>query len=130
MTYAPVNGLRLYYEIHGSGRPIVCSTAACWYRSQFRSVARAPGAGRQVIAVELQGHGRTADTARPMSIEALAGDVVALLDRVGIAAGRSVRPPPWRSGAFAVTLGAPPSQADRHLGGCPPPPAGKTRRRR
>ena len=42
-------------------------------------------AARQVIAVELQGHGHTADTDRPMTIEALAGDVVALLDHLGIA---------------------------------------------
>lgn len=42
-------------------------------------------ASRQVIAVELQGHGHTADTARAMTIEALAGDVVALLDHLGIA---------------------------------------------
>jgi len=42
-------------------------------------------AGRHVIAVELQGHGHTADIGRPMTIEALAGDVVALLDHLGIA---------------------------------------------
>ena len=42
-------------------------------------------ASRQLIAVELQGHGHTADTGRPMTIEALAGDVVALLDHLGIA---------------------------------------------
>jgi pimeloyl-ACP methyl ester carboxylesterase len=41
-------------------------------------------ASRQVIAVELQGHGHTAETERPMTIEALAGDVVALLDQLGI----------------------------------------------
>jgi pimeloyl-ACP methyl ester carboxylesterase len=42
-------------------------------------------ASRQVIAVKLQGHGHTADTGRPMTIQALAGDVVALLDHLGIA---------------------------------------------
>jgi len=45
----------------------------------------AAAASRQVIAVELQGHGHTADTGRPMTIQALAGDVVALLDHPGIA---------------------------------------------
>jgi hypothetical protein len=53
---------------------------------------------RPVIVVELEGHGHTADTGRPMAIEALAGDVVALLDHLGIAPSRSVRFRPRRLG--------------------------------
>jgi pimeloyl-ACP methyl ester carboxylesterase len=51
----------------------------------FRPLLEPLAASRQVIAVELQGHGHTADTGRPMTIEALAGDIVALLDHLGSA---------------------------------------------
>ncbi len=86
MTYAPVNGLELYYEIHGSGRALVLLHGGLMTIDLNFGPLLAPlAAGRQVIAVELQGHGHTADTDRPMTIEALAGDVVALLDQLGIA---------------------------------------------
>ena len=64
-------------------------------------------AGRQVIAVELQGHGHTADTGRPMTIEALAGDVVALLDHLGIAEADLFGFSLGGLVAYAVALGAP-----------------------
>src|SRR5256714_14902220 len=86
MTYAPVNGLRLYYEIRGSGRPLVLLHGGLMTIDlNFGPLLGPLAAGRQVIAVELQGHGHTADTDRPMTIEALAGDVIALLDHLGIA---------------------------------------------
>jgi pimeloyl-ACP methyl ester carboxylesterase len=86
MTYAPVNGLQLYYEIHGSGRPLVLLHGGLLTIDlNFGPLLEPLAASRQVIALELQGHGRTADTGRPMTIEALAGDVVALLDQLGIA---------------------------------------------
>lgn len=86
MAYAPVNGLQLYYERHGSGRPLVLLHGGLMTIDlNFGMLLEPLAAGRQVIAVELQGHGRTADTGRPMTIEALAGDVVALLDHLGIA---------------------------------------------
>ena len=86
MTYAPVNGLQLYYETHGSGRPLVLLHGGLLTIDlSFGSVLKPLAASRQLIAVELQGHGHTADTDRPMSIEALAGDVIALLDHLGIA---------------------------------------------
>src|SRR5581483_10211146 len=85
MTYTPVNGLELYYEIHGSGRALVLLHGGLMTIDLNFGPLLAPlAAGRQVIAVELQGHGHTADTDRPMTIEALAGDVVALLDQLGI----------------------------------------------
>ena len=108
MTYAPVNGLQLYYEIHGSGRPLVLLHGGLLTIDlNFGPLLGPLAAGRQVIAVELQGHGHTADTSRPMTIGALAGDVVALLDHLrideadlfGFSLGGLV--------AYAVALGAP-----------------------
>jgi pimeloyl-ACP methyl ester carboxylesterase len=95
MTYALVNGLRLYYEIHGSGtsesgtsgrvRPLVLLHGGLMTIDlNFGALLKPLAAGRQVIAVELQGHGHTADTGRPMTIEALAGDVTALLNQLGV----------------------------------------------
>jgi pimeloyl-ACP methyl ester carboxylesterase len=86
MTYAPVNGLQLYYEVHGSGRPLVLLHGGLMTIDlNFGRLLEPLAATRKVIAVELQGHGHTADTDRPMTIPALAGDVVALLDHLGIA---------------------------------------------
>jgi pimeloyl-ACP methyl ester carboxylesterase len=86
MTYAPVNGQKLYYEIRGSGQPLVLlHGGVLTIELTFGPLLEPLAASRQVIGVELQGHGRTADTGRPMTIEALAGDVVALLDELGIA---------------------------------------------
>ena len=85
MTYAPVNGLQLYYEVRGSGRPLVLLHGGLMTIDlNFGPMLDPLAASRQVIEVESQGHGHTADTGRPMTIEALAGDVVALLDHLGI----------------------------------------------
>jgi pimeloyl-ACP methyl ester carboxylesterase len=91
MTYAPIGGQQLYYEVHGSdihggGRPLVLLHGGLLtIELSFGPLLGPLAAGRQVIAVELQGHGRTADTDRPMTIGALAGDVTELLDRLEIA---------------------------------------------
>ncbi len=86
MAYAPVNGLELYYEIRGSGRPVVLLHGGLLTIDlNFGPLLEPLAASRQVIAVELQGHGHAADTDRAMTIEALAGDVVTLLDHLGIA---------------------------------------------
>src|SRR5258708_34635805 len=78
MAYASVNGLQLYYEIRGSGRPLVLLHGGLMTIDlNFGPLLGPLAAGRQVIAVELQGHGHTADTDRPMTIEARAGDVLA-----------------------------------------------------
>ena len=85
MAYAPVNGLQLYYETHGSGRPLVLLHGGLMTIGlTFGPMLEPLAASRQVIGVELQGHGHTADTDRPMTIDALAGDIVALLDHLGI----------------------------------------------
>src|SRR5262245_36240846 len=74
------------YEIHGGGRPLVLLHGGLMTIDlNFGPVLAPLARTRQVIAVELQGHGHTADTDRPMTIEALAGDVLALLDHLGIA---------------------------------------------
>jgi pimeloyl-ACP methyl ester carboxylesterase len=86
MPYASVNGLQLYYETHGAGRPLVLLHGGLMtIELNFGPLIEPLAASRQVIAVELQGHGHTADTERPMTVEALAADVISLLDHLGIA---------------------------------------------
>jgi pimeloyl-ACP methyl ester carboxylesterase len=82
--YAPVNGLRLYYEVHGSGRPLVLLHGGVGAIEMFGTVLPALAAGRQVVAADLQAHGRTADVDRPLRFELLADDVAALLRHLGI----------------------------------------------
>jgi pimeloyl-ACP methyl ester carboxylesterase len=108
MAYAMVNGLRLYYEIHGSGRPLVLLHGGLMTIDlNFGPLLEPLAAGRQVIAVELQGHGHTADTDRPMTIEAHASDVIALLDELGIAEADLFGFSLGGLVACAVALGAP-----------------------
>jgi pimeloyl-ACP methyl ester carboxylesterase len=108
MTYAPVNGLRLYYQIRGSGRPLVLLHGGLMTsKLTFGPMLEPLAASRQVIAVELQGHGHTADTGRPMTIEALAGDVVALLDHLQLAEADLFGFSLGGLVACAVALGAP-----------------------
>jgi pimeloyl-ACP methyl ester carboxylesterase len=108
MAYASVNGLQLYYEMHGSGRPVVLLHGGLLTIDlNFGPMLGPLAASRQVIAVELQGHGHTADTSRPMTIEALAGDVVALLDHLGITEADLFGFSLGGLVACAVALGAP-----------------------
>jgi pimeloyl-ACP methyl ester carboxylesterase len=108
MTYASVNGLQLYYETHGSGRPLVLLHGGLQTIDlSFGPLLKPFAASRYVIAVEFQGHGHTADTDRPMTIEALAGDVVALLDHLKIAVADFYGFSLGGLVAFAVALGAP-----------------------
>ncbi|WP_161882776.1 alpha/beta fold hydrolase [Deinococcus alpinitundrae] len=80
--YAPVNGLQLYYEIHGEGLgsapPLILLHGGFGTAGMFAGVLPALTPGRQVIAVDLQAHGRTADIDRPLRFEALADDLAAL----------------------------------------------------
>jgi pimeloyl-ACP methyl ester carboxylesterase len=108
MTYASLNGLRLYYETRGSGRPLVLLHGGLMTIDlNFGGLLEPLAARRQVIAVELQGHGHTADTDRPMTIEALAADVIALLDHLGIAEADLYGFSLGGLVAYAVALGAP-----------------------
>jgi pimeloyl-ACP methyl ester carboxylesterase len=84
--YASVNGLEMYYEIHGSGPPLVLLHGAfSAIGTSFGELLPALAETRQVIAFELQGHGRTADIDRPLSIEQMADDTAAALRHLGIA---------------------------------------------
>lgn len=83
--YASVNGLALYYEIHGAGYPLVLLHGAFMtIDTAFSQLLPKLAETRQVIAVELQGHGRTADIDRPLSYEQLADDIAALLGEIGV----------------------------------------------
>lgn len=82
-SYAAVNGLRLYYEIHGSGEPLLLLHGGVGAIEMFGEVLPLLAEGRQVIAVDLQAHGRTADVDRPLSYEVMADDVGALIGYLG-----------------------------------------------
>ena len=77
--FAPVNGLKLYYELHGSGEALVMLHGGVGASEMFGANLAAFAANRQVIAVHLQGHGRTADIDRPLSYELMADDMSAML---------------------------------------------------
>ncbi|MCI0692227.1 alpha/beta hydrolase [candidate division KSB1 bacterium] len=83
--YAPVNGLKMYYEIHGSGEPVVLLHGAFMaITDDWRVWIGELSKTRKVIAVEMQGHGRTADIKRDITSENLADDVAGLLDYLKI----------------------------------------------
>jgi pimeloyl-ACP methyl ester carboxylesterase len=83
--YAPVNGLQMYYEVHGTGRPLVLLHGGLLNIDlSFGGLIPGLAARRQVIGTELQGHGRTADIERDIELGYLAADVAALLDHLGI----------------------------------------------
>lgn len=78
--YAPVNGLNMYYEIHGEGKPLVLVHGAfSAIGSSFGKLLPELAKSRQVIGVELQAHGHTADIDRPLTTENFADDIAALL---------------------------------------------------
>jgi pimeloyl-ACP methyl ester carboxylesterase len=83
-SYAEVNGVKMYYEIHGTGLPLVVLHGAFMTIGAMGAIVAALAEARQVIAVELQGHGRTADIDRPLSYEQMSDDVAALLRHLGI----------------------------------------------
>ena len=81
MPYADVNGLHMYYETEGSGRPLVLIHGGLMSASMFGPMRTELAKARKVIAVDLQGHGRTADIDRPLHPKAMAGDIVALIEQ-------------------------------------------------
>ena len=82
--YADVNGIKLYYELHGAGKPLVLLHGGLGAIEMFGPTLPALAKGRQVIAVDLQGHGRTADIDRPLSVELMADDIAALIKHLGL----------------------------------------------
>src|SRR5215468_11122812 len=82
--YAEVNGLSLYFETRGAGRPLILLHGGLGSGEMFGPVLPALTAQHQVIAPDLQGHGRTADIDRPIDIRLMAGDIAALIDHLGL----------------------------------------------
>ena len=83
--YAPVNGLQMYYEIHGAGAPLVLLHGAFGAIDLWGPMLTTLAEDHQVIAVEFQGHGHTADIIeRPLGYEQLADDVAAVMDHLAI----------------------------------------------
>src|SRR5947208_4181907 len=83
--YADVNGVHMYYETYGEGTPLVLLHGGMLSIDlNFAGLIPTLAQSHRVIGVELQGHGRTADTDREITPAALASDVVALLDHLGL----------------------------------------------
>ncbi|MEO8413311.1 MAG: alpha/beta hydrolase [Ginsengibacter sp.] len=83
--YAPVNGLKMYYEIHGSGTPLVLiHGGGSTLQTTFGRVLPGFAKTHKVIAVEMQAHGHTADIDRPLSFHQDADDIAALLRQLNI----------------------------------------------
>lgn len=78
--YAPVNGLKIYYEVQGEGKPILLLHGS-FYTIEMNWSQLMPELAkkRKVIAIEMQGHGRTADSDKPITHQSLASDVAAVM---------------------------------------------------
>jgi pimeloyl-ACP methyl ester carboxylesterase len=90
MSYAQIGPLNLYYEVHGEGEPLILLHGAYMTTDMMAPLVSGLAAAHQVIVPELEGHGRTALTDRPLSYEQMADDVAGLaaelgLDRVDVA---------------------------------------------
>src|SRR5258706_1401193 len=83
--YAEVNGINLYYETHGIGRPLILLHGGLGSGEMFGPVMPMLPEGHQLIAVDLQGHGRTADIQRPIHVRLMADDIAALIDHLSLA---------------------------------------------
>jgi pimeloyl-ACP methyl ester carboxylesterase len=84
MSYADVNGLSLHYEEHGSGDPLILLHGGFGSTETMAPLVEALRSGRRVIAVDLRGHGRTADVDRPLRPEDMADDIAALIEHLGL----------------------------------------------
>jgi pimeloyl-ACP methyl ester carboxylesterase len=83
-SFAEVNGLKMYYEIHGTGKPLVLIPGGFMTIGMMGQVVPGLAKTRQVIAVEVQGHGHTADIDRPLTYEQVADDIAALIQHLGL----------------------------------------------
>jgi pimeloyl-ACP methyl ester carboxylesterase len=82
--YVEVNGINLYYETYGTGRPLVLLHGGLMSGEMFEPILPALTERHQVITVDLQGHGRTADIERPIDVRLMADDIAALIDHLGL----------------------------------------------
>jgi pimeloyl-ACP methyl ester carboxylesterase len=83
--YVDANGLRYYYEVHGTGEPLLLLHGGLGSIDMFAPVLPKLAANHQVIAVDLHGHGRTALGERKISLPDIADDLAVVLDRLGYA---------------------------------------------
>ena len=91
-----INGMQMYYEVSGSGEPLIVLHGAYMNIPQMGSIIPRLAKTHRVYAVELQGHGRTTDIDRPITYQNLADDVAAFMD--------SLRIP--RADVFGYSMGA------------------------
>ena len=82
--YADVNGIKLYHEIYGQGEPLVLIHGGLMTIGEMQGWVQPLARTRQVIAVEMQGHGRSPDTDRPVTFATMGDDIAALLDNLKI----------------------------------------------
>src|SRR6187431_1174572 len=83
-AYVDVNGINLYFETHGAGRPLVLLHGGLGSGEMFGPTLPTLAEHHQVILPDLQGHGRTADIDRPIDIRLMADDIAALIDHLGL----------------------------------------------
>lgn len=83
-AYASVNGIKLYYEIQGTGEPVIVLHGGFGNTDFYIPNVAALAKNYKVITVDLQGHGRTADIDRPLDREAMAEDIAALIKHLNL----------------------------------------------
>src|SRR5712691_4451915 len=83
-AYASINGLEMYYEIFGTGQPLVVLPGGMMTIAMMGPMVPRLASSRQVIAVEHQAHGHTADIDRPLTYEQMADDVAGLITHLGL----------------------------------------------
>src|SRR3954470_5589911 len=83
-AYAEVNGINLYYETHGSGRPLVLLHGGLGSGEMFGPILDLFAQDHRVILHDLQGHGTTGDIDRPLDVRLMADDIAALIGHLGL----------------------------------------------
>ena len=81
--YANVNGLNIYYEVQGKGKPLLLLHGGVGASEMFAPLLPVLAENRQIVAVHLQAHGRTPDVDRPLRFESMADDIAALIKHLG-----------------------------------------------
>jgi pimeloyl-ACP methyl ester carboxylesterase len=79
-----VNGVQLYHEVYGNGAPLVLLHGGLMTIPEMMAIVAPLAKTRKVVALELQGHGRSPDTDRPVSFETFGDDVAAVIDKLGL----------------------------------------------
>lgn len=91
--YADINGLKMYYEVHGEGKPIVLLHGSFMnIPMNWAHIIPLLATDRKVIVPEMQGHGRTRDISRELSYESMADDVSGLLEHLNLDSALAILP--------------------------------------